>query len=451
MAFPPVAVFIGGQMLEGYTGLTVSRSKEELTGSCQIELFMNYMPEAPVIVDAAVSKELLIYIGGQLAFTGTVDQRTGKGSRQVRDPKGRYTSEMESTGSGGISRSASISPNSYTVTISGRGRAKRLVDASHQVKPYNMKKTNTREVVQKLLEPFNVQVDFIGTQVDLDKVRFRDGAKVIEELRRVATENGYYIYETREGKLRITDAIGVGTGDPLILGQNILEFSASQDEAGAQSEVIVKGQRTEKDKWGKEAVLDQTTLILQDGWVQNFSPIVVQHYGNATPQALERRARFEMNKRSSRSKSITIDVFHVQANGAPWDVGTMHYVEVPPEGIFDNFECTGLTYTVSNDNTLKTTLTLSPPPTGSGSASGLDAFDTALPSLAGQAQKGALGVTFAAGGYPAPWSGPVLTTLLEPAARGILAALAGAGGLEEAARNGAPNTPPMQLPAEFEE
>jgi hypothetical protein len=277
-------------------------------------------------------------------------------------------------------------------------------------------------------------------------------SKVIEELRRVATENCYYIYETRDGKLRVTDGVGVGTGDPLILGQNIMSFSASQDEAGAQSEVTVKGQRTEKEIWGKKAVLDQTTKMFRDGWVQSFSPIVVQHYGNATPEALERRGRFEMNKRSSRSKTVTIDVFHVQASGAPWDIGQLHYVEVPPEGIFDNFECTGLQYTVTNDNTLKTTLTLSPPPVGGAhGASGLDAFDNAVPSLAGQAQKGALGVTFAPGGYPAPWSGPVFTALLEPTAAGILAALAGTGGLEEAARGGTPNTPPLQLPSEFEE
>lgn len=452
MALPPVAVFIGGQQLEGYTWLTVTRSKEDLTGSCNIDLFFNYMPTAPVVVDAAVSKDLWIYIGGQLAFNGTVDKRTGKGVTQGRDRNGRFTSHAVDGLDGGSSRSASIGPSSYEVTISGRGKTKRLVDSSHQVKPYNMLKTNTRAAVQKLIEPFDIEVEFIGTQVDLDKVRFRDGSKVVEELRRIATENCYYIYETRDGKLRITDGIGPGSGDSLILGQNILTFSASQDESGAQSEVIVKGQRTEKEMWGEQAVLNQTTKQFKDSWVQSFSPIVVQHYGNATPEALERRGRFEMNKRSSRSKSVTVDVFHVQASGQPWDIGNIHYVEVPPEGIFDNFECTALTYTVTNDNTLKTTLTLSPPPVSGGAgASGLDSLDTPLNSLAGQANRGALGVTFAPGGYPSPWTGPVFTQLLEPTAMGILAALSGAGGLEQAALGGAPTAPPLQLPAEFEE
>ena len=69
-----------------------------------------------------------------------------------------------------------------------------------------------------------------------------------------------------------------------------------------------------------------------------------------------------MKKRSSESKKITIEVFHVQSpSGAPWDIGNVHYVEVPPEGIFDMFECTQLTYHVNAEKELKTTLTLSPP------------------------------------------------------------------------------------------
>ena len=70
-----------------------------------------------------------------------------------------------------------------------------------------------------------------------------------------------------------------------------------------------------------------------------------------------------MNKRNSESKKITIEVFHVQSpSGQPWDIGNTHYVEVPPEGIFDMFECTELTYHVNAEKELKTTLMLSPPP-----------------------------------------------------------------------------------------
>lgn len=445
MAFPPVAVFIGGAQLEGYTGLTISRSKEDLTGTCTVDLFFNYMPSSPVMIDASVATELLVYIGGQLAFTGTVDRRRGSGIKH-----GQPGSTISEGSDSETSRSVNIGPNEYTVQLSARGKTKRLVDSSHQVNKTNILKTNTREVMEKLLEPFDIQLEWLGTQVDLDKVRLRDGAKVIEEIRRVATENGYYIYETREGKLRVTDDVGPGQGDSLILGQNILSFSASQSEEEAQSEITVKGQRTPKDKWGEAAILKKTTKVIQDSWVPSYSPIVVQHYGDATEEALERRARFEANKRSSRSKEITIDVFHVMSQGAPWDIGNLHYVEVPPEGIFDTFECTAISYTITNDGDLRTTLTLSPPPTGQSTASGLESFESIDNStLVGVSRQGALGVSFGPGQYPAPWSGPALATLAQPAIVGILQALQGITGLERVAKGDEPNTPPLTLPATF--
>lgn len=449
MAFPPVAVFIGAQQLEGYTTLTLSRTKEDLTGQCSIELFFNYLPDSPVIVDAAVSKELLVYIGGQLAFVGTLDSRNGSGVSkgvQNRDP---ITGQFTPGSSDGGGRQVGIGPQGYSVRLSARGKTKRLVDSSHQHRTTNILKPTTRKALEELLKPFNIQLEWLGTEIKLDKIRFRDGAKVIEEIRRISAENGYYIYETRDGKLRVTDDVGVGTGDPLILGQNILTFSATQSESQAQSEITVKGQRTEKGKWGEDAILNDTTTVFKDSWVPSYSPIVVQHYGNATKEALERRARFEANKRSSRSKQIQIEVFHVQAQGTPWDIGLLHYVEVPPEGIFDVFECTGLTYNVNATGELSTSLTLSPPPSGQKSATGLEAFENVSESLQGSAGQGRLNVSVAPGNYPFPWSGPTLTVQAAPAAVGILSALANVSALVSVANEGEPNAPPATLPTGF--
>jgi prophage tail gpP-like protein len=450
MAFPPVAVFVGGAQLEGYTALTITRSKEELTGTCSIDLFFNYMPSSPVVVDAAISKEVLIYIGGQLAFTGFLDRRTGSGIRHGQPGSSRSDSDSAQVSD----RSVRIGPNEYNVSLTARGKTKKLIKNSHmRTTDYNFLQPTTRDAIQKLVEPFDVQIEWLGTEIELDKLRLRDGAKVVEELRRIATENSYYIYETRDGKLRVTDDIGPGQGDALILGQNILMFSANQSEEQVQSEITVKGQRTKKDVWGKDAVVNATVKIIRDDWAPTYAPVVVQHYGDATQEALERRGRFEANKRSSLSKQVTIEVFHVMAQGQPWDVGQLHYVEIPPEGIFDVFECTGLTYTVTNGNELKTTLTLSPPPKGaSGGAGGLESFAGAESDMTanGASQKAALGVTFAPGTYPAPWTGPVLVPQVKSEFSEILEQTSGLAGLEIAASLDSPNTPPLQLPGIYD-
>lgn len=336
--------------------------------------------------------------------------------------------------------------------LTARGKTKYLVDSSQQETNTTMLRPTNKAAFEKLLEPFRIQLEWMATTLEIDKIRWRDGSKVIEEINRLCTEHGHYAYETRDGKLRVTDDIGPGTGEPLVLGDNIVSFSAEQSEEDAKSEITVKGQRTPKDVWGEDAIVKPVKYVT-DEWVQSYIPIVVQHFGDGTPEALERRGQFEANKRSAMSKRLSVEVFHVQSrSGEPWDIGTLHYVEVPPEGIFDVFECTAITYTVDAKGTLKTDLTLSPPPTNSaGKGGGLQAFASTggAELLAdGASRRSLLGVTFAPGSYPQPWSGPVLAIQGVAGVVGRLAGAVAAGLQAFAGANSDTPPPPLQLPEE---
>lgn len=423
----PFRIFVGGSELLGWTSATLSRSKDELTGSLNVDLFFSYVPDKPVLTSSAAGADIVVYVGNNIAFYGSIDKRTGGGK-------------------GGSDRLVAIGPNEYTVRLTARGRAKALVDSSHRHPTTNMLQPTNTEVVDKLLEGSNVQAEYLCQTIKLDKVRFRDGALVVDELRRVAAENAHYIYETRDGKLRVTDDTGRVTGDPLVLGENILRFTAEQAEDTDRAEIRVKGQRTAKDVWGEEAILN-TIKTVSNGNSTNKAPIIIQHYGDATEEALERRANFEANKRTAKSKTITVDVFHVQSNSAPWDIGTVHYVEIPPEGVFDQFECTGLTYTVNGQDTIETQLTLSPlPATGViGGTTGLPALFASIADLASfsLARKAQLGVTTQPGQYPASWSGPLLS-IADPVSSVLSIAVTAANLLDAQV---VPEGPPVQLPS----
>jgi prophage tail gpP-like protein len=435
----PVVITVGGSELTTWTEMTLSRSKEEMTGSLSVSIFAGAMPSGPIARAATAGAEILVYIGGQLAFTGTVDSRKGSGTKS-----GKEGSEDSDEGKSGTSMSVNIGPDEYTIKLSARGKTKDLIDSSHQHPTTNMLKPTTKEVIDKLVEPFKIQVDFKGEAIKLDKVRFRDGARVIDELNRVGTENCYFMYESREGKLVVTDGVGGATsgGDPLILGMNILTFSAEQSEAEQKSEVKVKGQRSKKDKWGEEATLKTFKKMASKG-VRKFAPHIVQHNGDADEKTLERRARFEMNARASKGKKITIEVFHVvaQQSGQPWDIGNMHYVEVPPEGIFDMFECTELTYNVNAEKELKTTLTLSPPPSaGGGEGFGLGSINFST----GSPRRSQASISIVTGQFPQPWTSPDLS---------VLPFMSAAESLIQLAKNEpeAPRPPPLTLPPWFGE
>jgi prophage tail gpP-like protein len=450
----PVVIAIGGSALDTWTEMTLQRSKDELTGSLSVTIFAGAMQSAPMIRAAKCGAEITVYIAGQLAFCGTVDKREGSGTKKGK--KGADdTNKKEGKGTDGTKLSVNIGPNEYTIKLSARGKTKRLIDSSHQHPTTNMMQPTTKEVVEKLIEPWQVQLEWKGETIKLDKQRFRDGARVFDELQRIAVENCYFMYETREGKLRVTDGVGTesGSGDPLILGENILTFSAEQSEDKAKSKVKVKGQRSKKNIRGKKA-LEKTHKTVSNSKVKNKSTQTVQHYGDATDKELERRARFEMNKRNSESQKITIEVFHVQTpSGQPWDIGNCHYVEVPPEGIFDMFECTELTYHVNAEKELKTTLTLSPPPSSGASGSsgggeggfGLSSLDMDM----GAARRSQANIPIVDGQYPDAWGPPMLTELpFMSLAESLAVPLTAA---EKTAQDKASEIPPLTLPSWFGE
>jgi prophage tail gpP-like protein len=452
-------ITVGGGSIETWTEMTLTRKKDDLTGQLEVTIFAGAMPSKPILAAARAGAPIQVYIAGQLAFTGTVDSRTGSGAHS--GDKGTQDSpsgEQADSGGGGGSMTTNIGPNEYTVKISARGKTKRLIDSSHQHPTTNMLKPTTKKVVEKLVEPWKTQLEWLGQDIKLDKVRFRDGARVVDELNRVMTENCYFMYETRDGKLRVTDGVGPSTGgggDALILGYNILRFSAEQSEHEGKSKIKAKGQRTEKKKWGEEAVL-KTFKEVKDSWIKDFVPHTVQHNGDADDQTLERRARFEMNKRNTANKKITIEVFHVQSpSGAPWDVGNTHYVEVPPEGIFDVFECTELKYHVDAHKELKTTLTLSPPPSGGagGGGGGGGGFGLAALNMnVGRARREQAGIVLPPDGYPQPWGPPQLselpfTTLEDAIAKGPLTT---DYEVKQPAED-LQRTPPLTLPPWFED
>jgi len=137
--------------------------------------------------------------------------------------------------------------------------------------------------------------------------------------------------------------------------------------------------------------------------VKGYAPLKVQLSGDATDERMKTRTKVESRKRQEASKSISIDVFNVQSsNGEPWDIDVRHYVEIPPENIFDEFVVDELEYTVDADGKLKTTLTLVPVSNESGSG-GNSAPARTDAKARGDARRSTFGVDYDGGQYPDRW------------------------------------------------
>jgi len=148
-------------------------------------------------------------------------------------------------------------------------------------------------------------------------------------------------------------------------------------------------------------------IVVTNPAVTDYAPAIHQLTHDASPQRLKARAKYETDRATQEAKKITIDVFHVQAlDGSPWDLNVTHYVEIPPEGIFNEFVVDELTYFCDAKGTLKTELVLVPVAT---SASG--APNTSDIAAYGASRAAAAGLDYSAG-YPSPWIVPAIQSVL---------------------------------------
>lgn len=413
-----VVITVGGSNLDGWINMKLNRERKDLTGSLTFEMFFTNIPANPQIRAVAAGAEVQVYISGNLAFVGTIDSRTGSGKGKHkghhqhaqglndRNLAGADRSGKQPTGAG---VHAYADAESYKVTVEARGKTKRLVDSSHDHPTGQMSNTMVPQIFQTLIKSFNVQLnDTSNDQIPIERAVFRDGAVVYTELHRWAKEHNLITFEDKSGKLNLTTDSAGGSGEPLILGLNILSFDATQSDGQGNSQITIKGQRSGLQYHGKEAVMNQVQV--NNPSVTDHSPVTHMLNADASPQRLKMRAKYENDRATQDSKTITIDVFSVQStSGAPWDLNVTHYVEIPPEGIYNEFVVDSLTYFCEAKGVLKTELKLVPvAQSGSGTGGGATSDATAY----GQSQSAAAGLVYNQGQYPSPWVIPAIESVL---------------------------------------
>jgi prophage tail gpP-like protein len=415
-----VVITVGGQSLNGWTNMKLSRERKSMTGNLTVELFFTNMPSSPVMQSVTAGADIQVYISGQLAFTGSIDERTGKGKGKHTGHKGqsqglndRNMSGIDRTGKtpSGSGVHAYADAESYKVVIEARGKTKRLVDSSHDHPTGQMSNTTVPQIFQALIKNFNVQLnDTSNDSIQIERGVFRDGAAVYSELFRWSKEHNLLTFEDKNGQLNLTTDAQGGSGEPLILGLNILSFDASQSDGQDNQTVTIKGQRSGIKYHGKQAVMNKVQVT--NPAVSDYSPVIHQLNGDASSDRLNARAKFETDRATQASKTVTIDVFSVQStDGSPWDLNVTHYVEIPPEGIYNEFVVDTLTYFCDAKGVLKTELKLVPVAAGGGGA-GNGSPATSDIAAYGASRAAQAGLTYSTGTYPSPWTVPAISSVL---------------------------------------
>lgn len=326
---------VDGQRFRGWTEATASRSMED--ASSTFEMKCSYDPQSTgkikedkKFLDA--KKPCKIIIDGQLFLTGVIDKRV-----------------------------ANMTKDSYDITLSGRSKTRDVVDSSASSETGQFNKLKPGEIAKKLAKEHDITVKE-DEKSDKTITRFivRDGETAERAMRRVLREHGLFLTDDEEGNLVIPKSGSKGTGDPLVLGTNVYEYTSTEDVSERHNEYKSKGtQVSTDDNYGYTAVA--VGAKAQDDFIPKTRKFRINAKGDIDTDSAKKRAAVEARRRAAEGTEVSVTVTsYSQSNGKLWLPNTLHQVKLPPESLDIQLLLKSVEYRLDKDSTHEVTLTLVP-------------------------------------------------------------------------------------------
>lgn len=328
-----VRVNVGGFGFEGWTGVNVTRSVDDLAGTFDLTVCLDReLSDSLLMPELAEDTECSVDIFGQRVITGFIDKRSGSGG-----------------------------PENYTLSLSGRSKTRNAVDSSalHPTGQFNNKKTS--DIVKEISDRLQVPVK---NELTDDPVHprfiFRDGEFAERAIRTCCREFGITATDDEMGNIVLKE-IGKRSGeDAVVLGVNVHTWNVSRDVTNRYSNYVTKGQSVPTDQnYGKQA--SEIVKMSEDSGLKSFRPLIVHMDGDADNTKVEKRANMEATRRMGEGIEVSVVVAGwTQESGAIWEPDRLHYVDIPIEGITNTMLLKTVSFSLSNDE-FETALTFVPP------------------------------------------------------------------------------------------
>ncbi len=218
----------------------------------------------------------------------------------------------------------SFDANSHNLSISGKSKGKDATD--------NSAVHGTGEFKDKDLLQISQELDKFGigfkSDEDLRKItaRIHNGGTLFEELDRIATQQGMFLYAEADGSISITRHGKKKHEGGIIEGINLKAGSSKFTEEGRHSDYIVKGQMPS----GTKAENTQVKGEAKDEGVKRYRPKIWIAETAVDKQRAQERA--EHMRATSAGESVTASTtlqgFRDQG-GKVWEAGWLAYTGSP--------------------------------------------------------------------------------------------------------------------------
>ena len=287
-----VGIKVGTQTLSGWQEVRITRGIEDCPPTFDLALTEKYpTQDADIIINPGDPCQ--ITIGNDTVLTGYVDDYF-----------------------------ASVTADSHTVRITGRGMAQDLVDCSAELQTFQINNTTLVALATKLCQPFGITVSAPdGDSAVMPQFNVILTETPFEIIERVARWANKLVYEDTDGNLVIAGVGDTNMASGFVLGSNLQAGACSLSRANRYTEMrpvflsnafltdpppaagssdpvipYVPGAAATDSSWPKRA----------DGQPRYRPLIVVSEQVQNLPELAKQRTAWDMARRYGRSQQVTV-------------------------------------------------------------------------------------------------------------------------------------------------
>nr|DAP38483.1 MAG TPA: 43 kDa tail protein [Caudoviricetes sp.] len=325
-----VSLTVNGRNYSGWKNVVISEGIERQCRSFQLATTWRW-PGQTIELPIRFGDNVQIRIGDDLVVTGWVDATP-----------------------------VSVTGNSVTRSVSGRSLTCDLVDCSAEFSQWRGQ--SVASIVTALASTYGISVvDEAGSASTITDHSVDPGESVFESIDRLLSLSRLLSTDNGRGQLVIASPGSAGRAvDELVLGQNILASSMSQDFSRCFSEYRCLGQRSGSDTVDAVASAEVSASQL-DSRVKRQRVLIIQQSGQLTPELAQERVQWERENRISRAltANVTVQGWR-QSNGTLWQPNQIVRMRDDVCGIDRDMLIIEISYELSESGLL-THMRLAPP------------------------------------------------------------------------------------------
>lgn len=329
------ALIIDGMSYEGWTGVSVTRDIERMSGSFQLQLTDKW----PGIEEKRAVKP-------------------GFSSQLILDNHPLVTGYLDTV-------DVSIGTNDHTLTAVGRDKTADLIDCTAHHLTGEWRDTSLVQIARDLCQPFGIYVvsQVAAANDPIKLFKLEEGETVFSAIERLCRIKGLLATSTTDGDVLLTQSQNASEIFTILRtgkNANVLSASARFDNSERFSKITVKGQDSDDDFADPEDTTEPAAETV-DNLISRHRPLTVLAEEQVDAKACQDRADWEVAVRRGRSRTLTATVQGWQHSDGLWKPLTKVPCEIPEMNLNGMMLISAVTYSKTSSAGTTATLSLSDP------------------------------------------------------------------------------------------